>query len=103
MFYVIIAYNYIVGGFIVHELIILMEANYLITIYVFFILLSTMSIRIFYASFFYLFYLMIDKITGKTTLFNVNIIATIGLSVSLVGNLVQYFQNKNLKKKKGGK
>lgn len=69
----------------------------------FFGTLSIFSNKTLYITLFIIFLLIVETIAGKTTSFNFNIVATIGMTLSLAMNGIQFYQNKKIKEKKGGK
>ncbi len=74
-----------------------------LSIFVLLIIFSLFSKKISQLAYAYIVYLIVLTIAGKTTSFNVNIIATIGITASVGGNIYQFLENKKLKNKKGGK
>lgn len=76
----------------------ILKVEPLIFIYLILVILSTISKRIFMAQYGMVMVLIVKIIAGKTTNFNVNVVATIGITVSIAANVVQFMQNQKLKK-----
>lgn len=66
-------------------------------ILIFLTLLSIFSKRVWFICLGFISFLAIKNIAGKTTDFNVNIIATLGVTVSIVVNTYQFIENKKLR------
>lgn len=64
---------------------------------------SIISKKALYVTLAYIVMLTVKIISGKTTNFNVNVVATIGVTLSVSCNVVQFIENKRLKGLKGGK
>lgn len=68
------------------------------TLLVLMLLGSVFSKSMTYLSYFFIFKMLIDNLAGKTTELNVNVMATIGITISLGISLYLFYENKQLKR-----
>lgn len=85
------------------ELMNIIKSEPLIIIYLGILFAGFFSKRAYISSYVFLAYLGLRDITGKTTTFNLNIVMTLTVAVSLAGNVWQYYKNKKLKGEGGEK